>query len=212
VTSDLMSQDYSGQPISCTMILSADSGGTTQPSPGSYSYDFGTQVSITAAPNSGYSFSQWSGNVASGHERDNPVNIIVYPNLSIKANFERKTLCFIATAAFDSPLHPKVRILRDFRDKYLMPSRLGQIIIDFYYRHSPKIASLIAKHKALKLVVRFSLLPLVAFSYSMLRLGPAMTAAMLLVISAILAVWIWNYWRKLKRNRRNKFIQKEKRV
>jgi uncharacterized delta-60 repeat protein len=212
VTSDLMSQDYSGQPISYSMILSADSGGTTQPSPGSYSYDFGTQVSITAAPNSGYSFYQWSGNVASGHEKDNPVNIIVYSNLSIKANFERKALCFIATAAFDSPLNPKVRILRDFRDRYLIPSRLGQRMVDFYYRHSPKIASLVAKHKALKLVVRLSLLPFIAFSYSMLRFGPAMTAAMLLVISAILAVWIWNCWRRVKRNRRSKFIQKGKRV
>jgi membrane protein implicated in regulation of membrane protease activity len=105
-----------------------------------------------------------------------------------------------------------VRILQDFRDRYLMPSRLGQRMVDFYYRHSPKIASLIAKHKAVKLAVRFSLLPFIAFSYSMLRFGPAMTAALLLVISAILVVCIWKYWRRVKRNRRSKFIQKGKRA
>jgi len=212
VTSDLASQDYTGQPIPYTLTISAGSGGTTEPQPGSYTYDFGTQVSLTATPNSGYSFSQWTENVPSGHERDNPVNIIVYSNLSIKANFERKAICFIASAAYDSAFHPKVRILQDFRDKYLLPCRLGQSIIDFYYRHSPKIASLIAKHKALKLVVRFSLLPLVAFSYSMLRFGPAVTAIMLLVISAILAVWICNYRRRLKRNHRSKFAQKGNRA
>jgi hypothetical protein len=201
VTYDLASQDYSGQPIPFTLTISADSGGTTQPPPGSYSYDFGSQVSITAAPNSGYSFSKWSGNIASAQEKDNPVNVTVYSNLSIKASFERKAPCFIATAAFGSPLHPQVRILRDFRDRYLMPSRLGQRMVDFYYRHSPKIASLIAKHKALRLAARFSLLPFIAFSYSMLSFGPAMTATMLLVISAILGVCVWSRRIRLKRKR-----------
>lgn len=210
LTSDLMSQNYTGQPIPYTLTISADSGGTTQPPPGSYTYDFGTQVSVTATPNSGYSFSQWSENVPLGHEKDNPLNIIVNSDLSIKANFEHRTLCFIATVAFDSPFHPKVRTFQDFRDKYLLPSRLGQKMIDFYYRHSPKIASLIAKHRGLKLVVRFGLLPLFAFSYSMLRFGPAITAVMLLVISVLPTVCIRNCWRRLKRNQRIKFILKRK--
>jgi hypothetical protein len=71
---------------------------------------------------------------------------------------------------------------------------------------------MITKHKALKLAARISLLPFIAFSYSMLRFGPAVTAIILLVIPAVPALFIRNYWRRLKRNRRNKFIQKRKRV
>jgi hypothetical protein len=201
--------------VKYNLTISATAGGTTDPSPDSYGCYSGTEAKLEAIPGSGYEFNHWSGS-ASGS--DNPITIIMDSDKSITANFQeitkegKKGKCFIATAAFGSPLHPQVRILRNFRDRYLMPSRLGQRMVDFYYRHSPKIASLIAKHKALRLAARFSLLPFIAFSYSMLRFGPALTAAMLLVISAILGVWVWSCWRRLKRNRRSKFIQKRKLV
>ncbi len=108
---------------------------------------------------------------------------------SIKANFvkeeapaEKKGGCFIATAAYGSPLHSYVRILRDFRDKYLMPSKLGSKLVKLYYKYSPFFADLIARHKALKFAVRISLIPLVAFSYSMLHFGLVFTTFMFLFI------------------------------
>jgi hypothetical protein len=72
-----------------------------------------------------------------------------------------KVSCFIATAAFGSSLEPHVVALRQFRDRYLQGSTLGRAFIRFYYRHSPPIAAVIAKHDGLRFLVRMLLTPLV---------------------------------------------------
>ncbi len=41
--------------------------------------------------------------------------------------------CFVATTVYGDINAPQVQTLREFRDNVLMPSRLGKIIIDFYY-------------------------------------------------------------------------------
>ena len=69
--------------------------------------------------------------------------------------------CFIATAAYGSPLEPHVVALREFRDRYLQRSVLGRAIVRFYYRHSPPAAAFIARHEALRSGVRMLLTPLV---------------------------------------------------
>jgi len=79
--------------------------------------------------------------------------------------------CLIATAAYGSPMHPYVTILRDFRDRYLLPSKLGRMLVDFYYKHSPFLASLIQKHEDLKFVARICLIPLVVLCNSMVNFG-----------------------------------------
>jgi hypothetical protein len=86
-----------------------------------------------------------------------------------------KSPCFIATAAYGSPLHPYVRILRDFRDEFLMSNKLGREFVELYYKYSPFAANFIAKNKVLKLIVQVNLLSLVIFSYSMVHLGPSAT-------------------------------------
>jgi hypothetical protein len=67
--------------------------------------------------------------------------------------------CFIATAAFGSYDHPQVRILRDFRDQVLLPSRLGQAVVEEYYRLSPGPATWLAQHSNARPVVRALLWP-----------------------------------------------------
>jgi uncharacterized repeat protein (TIGR01451 family) len=69
--------------------------------------------------------------------------------------------CFVATAAYGSPLEPQVQALREFRDRHLQQFALGRAFIDFYYRHSPAIADLVAAHDSLRLLVRAILTPLV---------------------------------------------------
>ena len=64
--------------------------------------------------------------------------------------------CFIATAAYGSPLAPQLHTLRRFRDKYLSDK-----IVNGYYRVSPPIANAIAKHDTLKAFVRVILKPIV---------------------------------------------------
>ena len=171
-----------------TLTISAGTGGTTNPAPGTYTHDPGAQVSVQAVPNSGYQFSVWTGD-ASG--TTNLITITMDSDKSITANFKatapseepkKKGGCFIATATYGSSSHPRVDILRDFRDKYLMPSKLGRTLVNLYYKYSPFVAEVITKHKALKIIVRINLLPLVIFSYSMVHFGPIITAIMLVFI------------------------------
>jgi len=187
-----------------TLIIAAGTGGTTSPSPGSYDYDSGTQVSVTATTSSGYQFSSWSGD-ASG--TTNPISITMDSDKSITANFSaipseeagKKGGCFIATAAYGSPLHPHLDILRDFRDTYLMPSKLGSKLVNLYYKYSPFVAELIARHKILKVAARIGLLPLVAFSYSLFYFGPIMTAVMIVFIF-MFPIFLTSFFRrKLRR-------------
>ena len=185
-----------------TLTLSANAGGTTNPVPGTYTYDDGgTEVTIEAIPDSGYTFSGWSGD-ASG--TNSSITIAMDSDKSITASFakeeeEKKGRCFIATAAYGSPLHPYVKIFRDFRDRYLRSSKLGCKLVDLYYKYSPFAAELITKHKVLKVAFRINILPLVAFSYAMLHFGPAITAVMLVFIFMLPIFLISFFRRKLRR-------------
>jgi len=179
VTSDIPDQDYTGEVLTYVLTILANEGGTTQPAPGSYTYTHGTEIDIRALPDEGYDFSQWSGDVPPGLEKVNPVLIIMDSGKSITAQFEKQKLCFIATAAYRTPSHPHVEILRDFRDRYLVRSHPGRRVIEFYYRHSPLVADLISRHAVLRAAVRIQLLPFVSLSYIALRFGPGISAGIL---------------------------------
>jgi len=188
-------------------------GGTTVPAPGTYIHEPGTEITITAFPKGGYSFGGWSGD-ASGET--SPITIIMDSDKSIRADFWQdwgggdgkdgiKTGgCFIATAAYGSPLHPYVKILRNFRDTCLIPSEPGRAFVRLYYKYSPFAADLISKHKALKGVIRINLLPIIAISYSILHLGPIITIAALIFIFMLPVFFIWRHQRKLRRHMRGR--------
>ena len=89
--------------------------------------------------------------------------------------------CFIATAAYGSLLEPQVVTLRQFRDQYLKRTALGRAFIRFYYRHSPPVAAVIARHEWLRFLVRMLLTPLVfaiAFPLRTLMLAGLMAVAL----------------------------------
>jgi len=174
-----------------TLTIAAGTGGTTNPSPGTYTHDSGANVSIQAAPNSGYNFTGWSGD-ATG--TTSSVTITMDSDKSVTANFEAEPEpptpddgdegggCFIATAAYGSLLHPHVKTLRDFRDKYLVSNRFGREFVDLYYKYSPFIADLIAKKKSLRVIFQINLTPFVVLCYSMVHLGPIVTGGLLILV------------------------------
>ena len=79
--------------------------------------------------------------------------------------------CFIATAAYGSSMEPHVKVLREFRDRFLLTNSVGKAIVDLYHTYSPPVADLIARHDTVRLVVRWGLLPLVGVSRMILQLG-----------------------------------------
>ena len=80
----------------------------------------------------------------------------VIKNMVAKAG-NAKSRCFIATAAFESPMAPEVMILRQFRDMNLRETQWGRQFICVYYKYSPRIACFIDEHEYLKAPIRFAL-------------------------------------------------------
>ena len=89
--------------------------------------------------------------------------------------------CFIATAAYGSPLEPHVAALREFRDRYLRHSAAGRAFIRFYYRYSPPVAAVIAEHDWLRFLVRMMLTPLVLAIAFPLRAGVLLAIVLALI-------------------------------
>jgi subtilisin family serine protease len=75
--------------------------------------------------------------------------------------------CFIATAAYGSPLHPRVMALRHFRDRFLLTNVPGRLFVKTYYAVSPSLANFITQHDSLRLCARVMLTPLVLFAEKM---------------------------------------------
>jgi hypothetical protein len=187
--------------------LTASPGGTTDPQPGVHYYYHAARIQIKATAEESYLFSHWSGD-AEGTE--NPFSITMDGDKSIQANFEeefgegsdvwetvKKTPCFIATAAYGSSDHPHVRILREFKNDYLMTNRLGRELVGLYYELSPWAAKWVEKNKALQLFVRVQLSPYVAVCAAVNRFGPVWTFVFLVLVFASPFLIIW-YKRKTR--------------
>jgi acyl-CoA thioesterase-1 len=70
--------------------------------------------------------------------------------------------CFIATAAFGSPMEPEIETLRQFRDEVLLETAPGRAFVDLYYKTSPPIADTIRESEILKTATRSALRPFIA--------------------------------------------------
>jgi len=80
--------------------------------------------------------------------------------------------CFIATAAYGSPLAPQVRLLREVRDQYLLPYRPGRAAVRAYYALSPPLADAVRRSAPLRVAVRVALTPLLGWAAIMLWAPP----------------------------------------
>ncbi|MFH1459039.1 MAG: CFI-box-CTERM domain-containing protein [Candidatus Omnitrophota bacterium] len=72
--------------------------------------------------------------------------------------------CFIATAAFGTKMAKEVKILCEFRDRYLLTNYWGTQFVKFYYKNSPPIADYIRQKEGLRSMIRFCLKPLISLS------------------------------------------------
>ena len=76
---------YSILPTQYSLTISAGSGGTTSPSPGTYWYDAGTPVSVTANAYTNYVFDHWI--LDGGYYTQNPITVTMNSNHNLQAYF-----------------------------------------------------------------------------------------------------------------------------
>jgi hypothetical protein len=69
--------------------------------------------------------------------------------------------CFIATAAYGSPMAPEIDTLRAFRDEVLRLFLVGRLFIRTYETVSPPFAHWLARHDGLRAMVRSFLAPVI---------------------------------------------------
>ncbi|MCH7527375.1 MAG: PKD domain-containing protein [Planctomycetes bacterium] len=91
--------------------------------------------------------------------------------------------CFIATAAYGTPLYEDIEVLRQFRDGYLLNSMAGTAFVDTYYRISPLLADQIAQNPPLSRLVRIILTPTIGT----LNIAKSLSLRHLLIAMALLA-------------------------
>ncbi len=86
----LMTDDHTLQPFfklcNYTLTITATAGGTTDPTPGTYTYTAETSIEVTAIPNAGYRFDHWvlDGSPAGS---DNPINVLMNSDHNLEAVF-----------------------------------------------------------------------------------------------------------------------------
>jgi hypothetical protein len=174
-------------------VYSSSGGSVTTPGEATFPYYAGTVVDLKAEPEEGYRFVTWIGDVAEiADVTAASTTITMSEDYSVTATFRFGTGCFIATAAYGTPMAKEIEILREFRDGYMLTNLVGEALVDFYYRISPPVAEFITEHPNLGSLVRAGLAPAVAVSKIVVNTSAAEKTAILglLLLSAALAIWV----------------------
>lgn len=163
-----------------------------------------TNITLTATADAGWYFTGWSGGVCSGASTTCTVSMVGDKAVTAAFTVTDSTLkptpeptptpsssdggggCFIATAAYGSYFDPYVKILRNFRDTFLLTNHPGQSFVAWYYKVSPPIADSVKASETMKAFARIMLLPAVGFAYLCLNVGVA--PGLLIIIFSIAIV------------------------
>ena len=90
--------------------------------------------------------------------------IIVAQVETLPIQFTTVSPCFVATAAYGSPLAEEIGALRRLRDRYLRPTAPGRALIALYEAVGPTLADAIREDDEARGVVRTLLAPLVRWA------------------------------------------------
>lgn len=114
-----------------------------------------------------------------------------------QVGFKTADSCFIATAAYGTLMHPYVKVLRSFRDHYLVTNVIGRNLVNLYYHYSPPVADYIAVRPVVRNVARVALLPVVGMGWLVLHIG-FMGLALLAVFIIMPSLLVYRSYRRLE--------------
>ena len=84
-----------------------------------------------------------------------------------RRTFATVTPCFIATAAYGTPMAQEVSVLRRLRDRHLLTNAPGRAFVRSYYEWGAALANRMREHDLLRSLGRVLLRPLVALAHEL---------------------------------------------
>ena len=91
-----------------------------------------------------------------------PIAVSEYTTPAIE--FTTVSPCFVATAAYGTPMAEEIGVLRRFRDRHLLTNPVGEALVAAYYEVGPDLAAVIAEDEDLRASVRTMLSPIVSLA------------------------------------------------
>ncbi|MBA3457708.1 MAG: hypothetical protein H0T42_31790 [Deltaproteobacteria bacterium] len=95
--------------------------------------------------------------------------LTVFEFTTPERKFGEVDACFIATAAYGSPLAADVQMLRGVRDSVLRKTVLGELAVEAYYTFGPAAAAVIGESELLRATARELIAPIVRYARSLRR-------------------------------------------
>ncbi len=88
-----------------------------------------------------------------------PVAVVQYTTPAVE--FTTVSPCFVATAAYGTPMADEIGVLRRFRDRHLRSNAIGEALVETYYGVGPSIAGWVGESETRRDAVRTLLAPIV---------------------------------------------------
>lgn len=117
------------------------------------------------------SYTAFMFNLPGGLEQTSCYRVVPYEGRSLaQINGEQKQVdnprCFVATAAYGSPLHRNIKLFTWFRSHVLLQHPWGRTFVHYYNIYGPPAAQVVANHPTLALAARTVLwAPALAISF-----------------------------------------------
>jgi len=107
---------YAIGPVSYSITVNVIDSGAVSKNPDKPFYNSEESVTLTATPSTGFHFIGWKGDIAQGHETDNPLRVTMDAHKTITATFEINTYTITPSAGIGGTILPSGTITVNYGD------------------------------------------------------------------------------------------------